>query len=169
MRLITILFLLIIISSCQEIIIKDEITETINENMTENPLEEKVYPFMELKTLYNENWKGEMKGNDILDGKEVIISGIIYSKGSISSLQDDDSFKVTGAKVRFKEKEDISEEDFSYDVACIFNAEFADKVDALKKGSFVLIKGIIYQQQWYIEPSMKYTVLELKDCEIVKH
>src|SRR6478609_3943043 len=41
----------------------------------------KVYGFMELKELYNQNWKGEEEGNTFLDGKTVTISGEVFSRG----------------------------------------------------------------------------------------
>ncbi len=129
--------------------------------------ETKVYPFMELKELYQKDWKGEEEGNASLDGKTVTVTGEISSRGSISAMVGSE-IKVKGAKIEFRGSQ-FADPESGHDLEFVFPAEVAKDIEAMKVGTKVTIKGVIDQQQWYIESEdMKYTVLALKDCELVK-
>ena len=126
----------------------------------------KVYPFMELKELYNVNWKGESSGNAGLDGKTVTITGEVFNSTKMSKYVDG-GFEVTGAKLEFRGGE-FTDPDFGHDVECVFPADQAEAIAGIEDGTMVTVKGVIEKQEGYIEPGFSYKVLTLKDCELVQ-
>ena len=127
----------------------------------------KVYGFMELKELYNQNWKGEEAGNTFLDGKTVTITGEVFSRGSISAMSGNE-IVVKGANVKFRGGK-FTDPDSGHDVECVFPATEANQVSSLAEGSKVTVKGVLEKQEIYIESAdFRYNVLVLKDCHLVK-
>jgi hypothetical protein len=135
---------------------------------TVTKLEEgKIYPFMELKELYNKNWRGEKAGNADLDGKTVTITGEVFGAVKISTLKGND-VEVTGAKIELRGSK-FKDPESGHDVECLFSAELASEISKIKKGTILKITGIIQGQQLYIESStFKYLVMSIKDCKLVK-
>lgn len=147
--------------------VKTDSTTVVAEVQVTKLEEGKVYPFMELKELYNINWKGEESGNTDLDGKTVTVTGVVFSVGKVSKLEGND-IVTTGAKMEFRGSE-FKDPDFGHDVECRFPAELANEVSEIKKGATVKVTGVIEKQELYIESAdFKYTVMTLKDCKIVK-
>lgn len=147
--------------------VKTDSTTVVAEVQVTKLEEGKVYPFMELKELYNTNWKGEEAGNADLDGKTVTVTGVVFSVGKVSKLESND-IVTTGAKMEFRGSE-FKDPDFGHDVECRFPAELANEVSEIKKGATVKVTGVIEKQELYIESAdFKYTVMTLKDCKIVK-
>ena len=125
----------------------------------------KVYPFMELKRLYQKNWKGEAAGSPVLDGKHVMISGSVFGTGRKSKLVDGE-VKVLGTSVRFRGGE-FKDPDFGHDVECLVGADKIESIKNLKKGDSVTLRGTISGQEITIEGSFSYKTLKLNGCEVV--
>ncbi len=148
--------------------VKTDSTSVVAETQVTKLEDGKVYPFMELKELYNINWKGEEAGNADLDGKTVTVTGVVFSVGKVSKLLTGNDMEVTGVKMEFRGSE-FKDPDFGHDVECRFPAELANEVSEIKKGTTVKVTGVIEKQELYIESAdFKYTVITLKDCKIVK-
>ena len=143
---------------------------TESETDTEAPRVEfeegKVYPFMELKEIYNQDWEGESKGNPVLDGKTTTITGEVFYKGQNSKLVGD-NIEVTGARLEFRGGE-FKDPVFGHDFECLFPPEMVDQVTSIEEGTPVTVKGVIDKQEIYIEPGQKYTVMTLKECELIE-
>ncbi|MEO1653199.1 MAG: hypothetical protein AAFU64_06620 [Bacteroidota bacterium] len=145
--------------------------EVSNEATTSSPAvaldESKIYPFMELKELYQQNWEGEEAGNAALDGQTVTLSGEVFNTSKMSALVDGE-MQVKGIKIEFRGGE-FADPDFGHDVECVFSAEQVEKIEALEDGALVTVKGTLEKQEIYIEPDFKYTVLTLNNCELVEN
>jgi hypothetical protein len=148
--------------------VKTDSTAVVAQAQVTKIEEGKVYPFMELKELYNINWKGEEAGNADLDGKTVTVTGEVFSVGKVSKLLTGNDMEVTGAKMEFRGSE-FKDPDFGHDFECRFPAEIAQEIADIKKGTTVKVTGVIEKQELYIESAdFKYTVMTIKDCKIVK-
>lgn len=127
--------------------------------------ESKVYPFMELKEIYAQNWKGEEAGNADLDGKTVTITGKVFGTGSVSELVGSKTV-LKSVKMEFRGGK-FTDPNFGHDVECHFPGTMQKEILGIKEGSEVTVKGTIEKQEIYIEPDMQYNVLSLIDCALV--
>lgn len=125
----------------------------------------KTYPFMELKNLYDMGWKGEEKGHPELDKQTVKVVGAVFGKSRVSGLVGDEIVEK-GMKLQFRGSQ-FADPDFGHDLECMFALENINLLEAIKEGDTVSVQGIIDKQELYIEPKVKYTVLTLKDCELM--
>ncbi len=125
----------------------------------------KVYPFMELKEIYAQHWKGEEAGNADLDGKTVTITGKLFGTGSVSELVGGKTV-MKSVKMEFRGGK-FTDPNFGHDVECHFPGAMQKEILSIKEGSEVTVKGTIEKQEIYIEPDMQYNVLSLIDCALV--
>lgn len=145
---------------------ENEHNEDIEANSESESIDlDKVYPFMELKELYQSNWKGEERGNSVWDGKTVTITGEVFSSGRMSKLVDGE-VQLVGAKLEFRGS-DFKDPNFGHDFECLFPKDQALKIADIATGTKVTVKGIVDKQEGYIEPGLTYNVLTLKDCKLV--